>query len=254
MCLINLAWQQHKHFRLIMVANRDEFYDRPAARAGWWEDHPNVLAGRDLKAGGTWMGANRQGYFAAVTNFREAKRTLEQEHSRGELVGRYLTEAPPPGSYLLEIEQKSAFYQGMNFLAGNAEELWYYSNRGGAPCKLESGIYGLSNHLLDTSWAKVVRSKVAFTRLIRDTAFPDPALLMDVLTSTEGVPDEQLPNTGIPIELERLLGPMFIRLHHYGTRVTTVLMMDYDNNLIFAERSYEPKGEMLVYSFATEMS
>ena len=165
MCLILLAWQAHPRFPLVIAANRDEYFLRPTLPAQFWGDAPNLLAGRDLSAGGTWMGITRQGRFAALTNFREAEKTRDSTVSaptRGRLVSDFLSSASSAENYLAELVQMAAVYNGFNFLCGSLDEgLWYFSNRGGMekPQLLEAGIYGLSNHLLDTLWPKVAQGK-----------------------------------------------------------------------------------------------
>jgi uncharacterized protein with NRDE domain len=163
MCLILIAWQAHPDYPLVVAANRDEFFARPTAAAAFWPDAPQVLAGRDLEAGGTWLGVSRQRRFAALTNYREGGRQRVDARSRGALVADFLTSRASPVAYLTQLETAAAEYNGFNLVVGDGESLAYYSNRGdGQPRWLKPGIYGLSNHLLDTPWPKLASAKAAF--------------------------------------------------------------------------------------------
>ena len=209
MCLIVLAWRAHPDYPLIVAANRDEFHARSAAPAAFWDDRPEILAGRDLEARGTWMGVSRSGRFAAVTNYRGAREPRAVE-SRGALVSRFLTDSQAPGSYVNAL--KNELYSGFNLLACDGEELWWISNRDGAPRKLDPGIHGLGNALLDS--ADVEPAKLAFSRAIE----PAPAVetLFAALTSW------------------RIVNPQ------YGTRCSTVLVMG--GRTRYAERVFASDG------------
>src|SRR5699024_3022240 len=159
MCLINFHLQDHPHYKLIVAANRDEFYERPTAQAHFWQDKPYVLAGRDMVQSGTWLGVTKQGRFAALTNFRSAEQVNEDKISRGEIVNNHLEASMQPqvfGQYLLERQDQ---YDGFNVIVGNQEALFYYSNRHGEVTKVTEGTHGLSNHLLNTPWPKVIKGK-----------------------------------------------------------------------------------------------
>lgn len=209
MCLIVLGWRVHPEFPLIVAANRDEFHARPAAPAAFWEDHPEILAGRDLEARGTWMGVSRSRRFAAVTNYRGAKEPRATE-SRGALVSRFLVNGSKPAEYVDHV--KTTLYSGFNLLATDGQELWWMSNRDGAPRRLEPGIYGLGNTLLDAP--EVDGIKKAFAAELS----PAPAV-----ESLFGL-----------LESARIVHP------EYGTRCSTVLLGGERTR--YAERSFAPDG------------
>ena len=206
MCLIVFAWRQGHDLPLIVAANRDEFHARPAAPAAFWEDQPGILAGRDLEARGTWMGVSRSGRFAAVTNFRGAFEPRAAE-SRGSLVTRFLAGSEKPGPYTAHLQK--TLYSGFNLLASDGEELWWTSNRDGTPRKLEPGIYGLGNALLDSP--DVEPAKKAFA-----DAIPAVEVLFSVLAKA------------------RILNPQ------YGTRCSTVLLKGERTR--YVERSFNADG------------
>lgn len=238
--MIFISYRQRPDYPLILLANRDEFYERPTARAAYWEDHPDILAGRDLIARGTWLGVTRGGRFAAVTNFREPDGP-RGDISRGDLVADFLKTDAPAGRYLEDVRQRADRYSGFNLLAGeineHRNEIFYYSNRGGGILELERGLYGLSNHLLDTPWPKVVRGKEALNGLLAGNAF-DRERFFGLLADRTQAPDEELPDTGVGPELERLLSPVFIRTPVYGTRCSTVLTIDGNFGIELEERVF----------------
>jgi uncharacterized protein with NRDE domain len=245
MCLLVLAWQSHSRFRLVVAANRDEFHDRPATALGWWPDDPDVLAGRDLRGAGTWMGASRAGRFAVVTNFRELERAAPGAPSRGDLVAGYLrADASSTRDYLDVLRVHAARYAGFNLLLGDAESLHYHSNRdGGEPRELGQGIYGLSNHWLDSPWPKLVRSRARLAELLAtdrvelDTLF---ALLAD---RTPADLDET-PDTGLPPDWERALSSPFVVHERYGTRCSTVMLVGHDGRTTVCERRFDAGGAL----------
>jgi uncharacterized protein with NRDE domain len=211
MCLIVLAWRAHPDFPLVVAANRDEFHARPAAPAEFWSDHPEILAGRDLEARGTWMGVARGVRFAAVTNYRGAREPRAIE-SRGALVTRFLQESSSPGDFMKKIDGSQ--YSGFNLLADNGEELWWMSNRDGAPRKLEPGIYGLGNLLIESP--EVEPAKARFRNAI------DPAPAMEPLFS--------------------VLAASKIISAGYGTRCSTVMLRAGDGAIRYAERTFDAAG------------
>ena len=237
MCLILLAHDAHPRYRLVVAANRDEFYARPAAPAAWWPDAPGVLAGRDLRGGGTWLGITRAGRFAAVTNFRETAPVAPDAPSRGHLVGGFLRGADAPEAYLRALAARAGEYAGFNLLVGDGEDLRWLSNRGGAARALEAGVYGLSNALLDTPWPKVARGKAGLAAALAGGGEVDPGALFRVLWDAEPAPDAHLPDTGVGLERERMLSPPFIRGAEYGTRASTVLLVGRDGRVGFVERT-----------------
>jgi uncharacterized protein with NRDE domain len=240
MCLILLAHDAHARCRLVVAANRDEFYERPAAPAAWWPDAPEVLAGRDLRGGGTWMGVTRGGRFAAVTNFRDTAPAAPDAPSRGHLVGGFLRGADSPEAYLRALAPRAGDYAGFNLLVGEGEELRYFGNRGGAARPLATGVYGLSNALLDTPWPKVERGKAGLAAALAGGGDIDPEALFRVLWDAEPAPDGRLPDTGVGLERERMLSSPFIRSPEYGTRASTVLVVGRDGRVSFVERTVVP--------------
>jgi len=219
MCLIALAWQAHPQHALVVAANRDEWRDRPALAAHWWEDHPQILAGRDLQAGGTWMGITRARRFAAVTNFRDPSDRRSTALSRGTLVTGFLLGAESPAAFLAGLAGKAAQYNGFNLLVGDGDTLLYFGSREGEPRTVEPGVHALSNHLLDEPWPKVQRARAALRESIGGGDDPLFAMLSDATPA----PDTQLPDTGVGLERERMLSPILITGADYGTRASTVL-------------------------------
>jgi len=241
MCLILLALDSHPDYSLVVAANRDEFYDRPTTAAAFWSDSPEVLGGRDLKAGGTWLGIDRSGRFAAVTNFRQGERESVAPRSRGHLVSDYLTTAIEAWAHVAQVQRDAALYNGFNLILGDARELFYYSNREGSPRRLGPGIYGLSNHLLDTPWPKVTSGRNALSALLGrgSELIPD---LLTLLSDRSLASDDSLPETGVSLAWERLLSAAFISSDSYGTRSSTVLLVGRDRGVVLVERSFGPNG------------
>jgi uncharacterized protein with NRDE domain len=242
MCLVLIALNSHPDYPLIVAANRDEFYDRPTAPAGFWNDEPSILAGRDLKAGGTWLGIDRRGRFAAVTNYRQGRRERPAPRSRGHLVSGFLTASTGVREYIERAQVDAGLYNGFNLIAGDAGELFYYSNREGRARALEPGVYGLSNHLLDTAWPKVTATKSAFGALLSRGADELIDGLFGLLSDRNQFADDQLPHTGVGPEWERLLSSAFIASSDYGTRCSTVVLVGQDGGIVFVERNFGPGG------------
>lgn len=237
MCSIFLAYDVHPKHRLIVAANRDEFLDRPTAAAGYWDDAPGVLAGRDLRGGGTWLGLGADHRFAAVTNYRDPAAPAGRL-SRGKLVSDFISGIDSPERYLENTAGRGAEYSGFNLVVSDSRSLWYYSNRGGAPRELSSGVYGLSNHLLDTPWPKVVNGKSALKAALSDSEDVRIEQLFALLASDAQAMDDQLPDTGIGLEKERALSPIFIQTPNYGTRSATVVLESTDGATVFCERTF----------------
>lgn len=244
MCLIFFAVQQHPTYKLIIAANRDEFYKRQTAAAVFWQDQPNIVGGRDLEARkpdgscGTWMAMNKNGRVAMVTNYRDPKNIDPHAPSRGHLVSDFLEGSERPQNYLQQIESNGLKYNGYNLVVGNVDELWYVSNNQHQIQKLADGVHGLSNHLLDTPWPKVMRGKQQFNELIQSSEHSAESLFQ-FLYNTELAADDQLPETGIGLDRERALSSMFIKTKGYGTRCSTVILVDRQNNVEFIERVYD---------------
>lgn len=227
MCLIVFAWKVVPGMPLLAAANRDEFYARPSAPAAWWKDHPHVYAGRDLQANGTWLGIARTGRFAALTNVRAPSEKRSDAPSRGKLAADFLAGQTSPQEYVAAIAAGAHRYNGFNLLAGDGRSLIWYSNKGDDDPRngriLEPGIYGLSNHLLDTPWPKVVRTKAQFASLLCQGA-PEEAYF-EMLTDAVRASDCRLPKTGVSLQMERLLSSVWIESPDYGTRSSTVVRM-----------------------------
>lgn len=241
MCLLVLAWQVHPEQRLLFAGNRDEFHQRPARSAEWWPDAPGVLAGRDLQAGGTWLGADREGRFAVVTNFREpVTETGGGSPSRGRLISDFLTGSETARDYASALEDRKDDYAGFNLLAADADGLHYVTNRAPGRLDLPAGVYALSNSTLNTPWPKVSRLRRGFSAILEEAPAADQ--LFELLADRQPAADDELPDTGIGRDLERLLSPAFIVSPAYGTRCSTVFWVSRDGGALFAERSFGPDG------------
>jgi uncharacterized protein with NRDE domain len=238
MCLIFLSLRNHKTYKLVIAANRDEFYQRKTEPASFWRDSPNILGGRDLEASGTWMGMNTNGKISMVTNYRDPLNINPKAPSRGQLVTDYLLNGAQPNEYLKRIESNGRAYNGFNLIVGTADELHYYSNYKGTVEEIQSGLHGLSNHLLDTPWPKVIQGKEKMKQILASNDI-DPTKLFDLLYDDSLAPDEKLPDTGVGLERERMLSSMFIKSPNYGTRCSTVVLIDHANNVYFSERVYD---------------
>ncbi|MBC3862249.1 NRDE family protein [Undibacterium jejuense] len=244
MCLIVFAWKLLPCSPLVVAANRDEFYDRPASPAEWWSDSPQIFAGRDLRSGGTWLGiqsdqdGNPAKKFAAITNIRAPSEKRDDAPSRGELVSNFLRSDLSAQEYIASLQGKVDDYNGFNLLVGDQNDLIWFSNRhldnpkNGVP--LPPGIYGISNAALDTCWHKVVRTKAEFASLICQLA-PEDAFF-EMLANTTQAPDCRLPDTGISFEMERLLSSPCIVSDGYGTRVSTLVKIHAHHPAEFHEK------------------
>ena len=242
MCLILFAWQAHPRYPLMVAANREEFHERPTAAAEFWPDSPELLAGRDLQAGGTWLGVTRSGRFAAITNYREPlEPEMPLEHSRGHLVRDFLVGEALPMNHADHLMEQGPAYRGFNLLLGNTESLVNVSNRSERPVTVSSGSHGLSNHLLDTDWPKVHSGRAHLESLLRDDRV-EPEALFELLTDRtlkSGKMPEDFENSDLP---EQLMRHYFIVSPVYGTRSSTVLLLDRDGNVEFVERQFDPGG------------
>lgn len=251
MCLLVFAWQTAAARPLVLAGNRDEFHDRPAAAADWWDGR--IVGGRDLRAGGTWLAAARDGRFGVVTNYREPMAEGRGPRSRGELVSAYLQGAAGPAEWAREVAARGDDYAGFNLLLGAPDELVYLSNRGRGPETLGPGVYGLSNHLLDTPWPKLERTRTRFAELLDAGAATGP--LLEMLGDRTPAAEDELPTTGLPPEWERLLSSPFITDPRYGTRCSTVLRLERDAGMELTELSFDPAGmpvEERRFEFALE--
>ncbi|MCK6410897.1 MAG: NRDE family protein [Azonexus sp.] len=240
MCLIVVGWRVASAYPLVVAANRDEFYARPTALAARWPQAPQVIAGRDLEAGGTWLGITDSGRFAAVTNVREPGQPPGR-YSRGQLTRDFLCGEQAALPYLQQLA--GADYAGFNLLVGDGEQLAYLSNRGGPPRCLPPGIYGLSNRLLDSPWPKLLKARERFAAALPQ--LPDEQVFVSLLADDEIVPDHELPQTGVSLEWERRLSAIFVRSENYGTRASTVVWQRADGAVQLHEQSYGPQGVAL---------
>ncbi|MFB6248930.1 MAG: NRDE family protein [Salinibacter sp.] len=238
MCLLAFAYETVPNYSLVFAGNRDEFYERPTAPAAYWDDAPHVLAGRDRKAGGTWMGVTRRGHWGVVTNIREPGAYAPDAPSRGALVADYLRAEPAPKAYLQSVAAEADRYNGFNLLLGTPESLYYLNNRGSDVRPVEPGVHGLSNDRLDTPWLKVERATHGLRRRL-DRGDPTPEALLDLLDDRRSAPTEALPDTGVGPDRERMLSPIFIESERYGTRASTVLLVGRDGTITFVERSFD---------------
>lgn len=239
MCLIIVGWQLDAAYPLIVAANRDEFHNRPSAACGHWPDDTAIIGGRDLEAGGTWLGLTTGGRFAAVTNVREPG-VAKGPRSRGELTADFLRSTASAKDFSASIRPDD--YSGFNLLLGDGESLVYLSNRDGAPRVLSPGIYGMSNHRLDTPWPKLVEARNRFTLGVRD--LPDDAALFDLLADRRVADDAALPSTGVSLDWERRLSAIFVLSENYGTRASTVLWFDKTGASRIRERSFGADGAL----------
>jgi uncharacterized protein with NRDE domain len=240
MCVLYIAYEQHPDHPLILLANRDELYARPTAAATFWDDDPEIYAGRDLQGGGTWLGVSRGGRFAAVTNYRDPS-APNGTRSRGTLVADFLRGGSPPLKYLQAVQERADDFAGFNLIVGelsrSRREAAYFSNRGDEPHALAPGIYGLSNHLLDTSWPKVISGKTRFRNALNAASF-DREACFTILADRNLAEDDELPSTGVPYETEKAISAIFIETPGYGTRCSTLLTFDNDLNWKFDERTW----------------
>jgi len=242
MCLIYVAWRVSPAYPLVVAANRDEYHARPAAPAHWWRDEEHIVAGRDLEAGGTWLGLSRRGRFAALTNYRDPASRRTDARSRGTLVSDVLRSRAPVLECLAEVAAQGERYNGFTLIAWDGETLAWTSNRGGEPAVIAPGVHGLSNHLLDTPWPKVEEGKLDLLSLLARRP-PTPGDLLGLLDRREAAPDERLPDTGVGAERERWLSPRFILGADYGTRCSTVVLVSPGGDVVFRERSFDAAGE-----------
>ena len=246
MCLILFSYKSHPKYRLVAAANRDEFYNRPTQPLSFWNQNTGILAGRDLECNGTWLGVTTTGRFAAITNFREREpdRKNIDAPSRGLLVSEFLSGTLDPDRYLSEVHKSAYLYNGFNLLIGDRSALFYYSNRGDGIVELNPGTYGLSNHLMNTPWPKVEKSRGVFQEVLKESELTtDSEKLLEILNDRIPPPDHMLPDTGVGIEWERILSPVFITSDNYGTRSSSVIWMEYSGKVTILERSYDPKKE-----------
>lgn len=247
MCLITFAYNKHPKYRLILAANRDEFYGRPTRRVQFWDEdgHPEILAGKDLEAGGTWMGVSKSGKWAALTNYRDPNWQLDNPPSRGELVLNYLLNGESPQDYMQTLNRDSDKYVGFNILLGDADGIMHFSNHDKTPKSIEAGVHGVSNALLDTPWPKLTMAKNSLADKIRTNEI-DKGSIFQFLNDDTQAPDDQLPETGIPYKWEKAVSSLFIKTEKYGTRCSSILLIDHDGSVEFTERRFKPQTDEIL--------
>lgn len=242
MCLISLSWRAHPRYELVLAANRDEFHHRPTAPAGWWTDAPDIFGGRDLSQGGGWLAANRQRRLAAVTNVRRMVQPDPNSPSRGALIADFMRSTQSAAEFAKRLRGRADAYAGFNLLLYDGETLLYATNHDGFHSeRLTPGIHAVSNAALDTPWPKLVRLRDRMTDWSTQQQTNDTALF-EALANDQIAADSTLPDTGVGIELERLLSPAFINGPQYGTRASTVIALGTDGILQFSERRFGPNG------------
>lgn len=250
MCIVFLVHHTVPDLPLVMAANRDEFFERPTLPMHFWEDYPTLLAGKDMQAGGTWLGVTRTGRIAVVTNYRETNTPKDGAPSRGKLITDFLLDQKVDvDTFRQRLDNEGKQYNGFNILFGNVNELFYYSNMVGHSTRLKPGVYGLSNHLLDTPWPKVTLGKGLLHELPPDPKQWTNDVLFGLLTNDHIPPDHLLPETGIDTAFERTLGSIFVSSPDYGTRCSTVIKLNRMGEVQAEERTwmdgfnqYESKG------------
>jgi uncharacterized protein with NRDE domain len=242
MCVIYLAFRSHPRYRLVVAANRDEFHERPTGAMGEWDEEPGLVAGRDLRRGGTWMGVHARGRFAALTNFRETLPAKPGAPSRGRLVASYLVDGEDPVLWLESLAARAHSYDGFSLFLSDFESLAHFSNRGGGVSLLDPGVHAISNGRLGDLWPKVVRGRERFAARVSGSAPDLVAPLLEILADATAAQDDALPQTGVGIERERALSPIFIRGEDYGTRSSSVILVDEEGGGLFVERSFAAGG------------
>lgn len=256
MCLLLFALNFHPDYKLILLANRDEFYARPTMQAHEWNVPNKVIAGKDLQAGGTWLGIDRKGRFSAITNYRDPKNIKTNAPSRGELVQNYLLSSTDPLKYMFQVQFRAQLFNGFNLLVGNREDVFYYSNYAKSIQKVPDGIHGLSNHLLNTYWYKVSLGKEKLENyLLKNTILNIDELFELLEDETLPSEDRLIQQTGLPMEQEKMLAPMFIRSEHYGTCSSTILLWDVNDKVTFVEKTFhygQPNG-ITSFSFTVDV-
>lgn len=238
MCLILFAYNIHPIYRLVLAANRDEFFSRPADPLSFWHDQPDILAGRDLKNMGTWLGITRAGRLAAITNFRAPCALKDMAPSRGLLASNFLKGSTPAPDYLERVRKTGQDYNGFNLIVSDRSGIYHYSNRSDKIHTLSPGLYGLSNHLLDTPWPKVETGKKELDSIIRQNRRISDRTVITMLADRRRFADDTLPDTGIGIEWERRLSSIFIPGREYGTRSSAVILLEKSGTASFTEQTF----------------
>ncbi len=239
MCTVLFSYKTTPGYRLVLAANRDEFFERPSEPLSWWDDSGEILAGRDLRGGGTWLGVARSGKYGVLTNYREVPQVPDREKavSRGVILPKYFRASQNAAEFLDALKNEASKFRGFNLLVGDEESLGYYSNRNGQFQELPPGIYGLSNHLLDSPWPKVERGKMLLRQVLSKNGF-STQMLEEVLSDTRQPEEHTLPDTGIGREWETKLAPNFFSTENYGTGSSAILPIENDGRITFSERTF----------------
>lgn len=253
MCLIVFSYKNHPRYPFILAANRDELYNRPTRKAGFWKEESSILGGKDLKGGGTWLGVSKDGKIAALTNYRNIKTIKDDAPTRGHIVRDFLSADLSPKSFLEALSEDSSRYNGFNLIAGTTEQLYYFNNQNKEIHEISPGNHVISNAFLNTPWPKTDTALQQFEEVIKQSE-PKEEDFFQVLGNTTRFPYEKLPETGLPEEMEKAVSSVFIKTPGYGTRCSTLLLVDKNRELEFIERSYLPgtnePDETVCYSFA----
>jgi uncharacterized protein with NRDE domain len=245
MCLAVFSYKSDPDFPLIFASNRDEFYERPAQPATFWYDNPKLLAGRDLKAGGTWMGLTKDYRFAALTNYRDLNNIQKNAPSRGDIVTDFLNSQKNAPEFMKNLKSTADRYNGFNLIAGTVDDLWYFNNQDFSIRKLEPGVHSLSNALLNTPWPKTEKAEKLFRRVMQNGGASETELF-ELLRDGERFPPEQLPSTGLSPEMEKIVSSIFITSKNYGTRCSTVIKANPEDETHFIEKTYEPDTQKVM--------
>ena len=252
MCLIFFSYKTHPKYPFILAANRDEFYKRPTAPLHRWDTEPPIIAGKDEEAGGTWLGLTPDGRIGFLTNYRKISENKQNAPSRGQLVTDILLSDEQPRKIMYELQKKSDKYNGFNLIGGYANNLFYTSNRLSGVHKIEAGIHGISNALLNTSWPKTDRAKQRFDRLLQAIE-PDESEIFSMLRDEKRFSSDQLPDTGLPEEMEKAVSPIFIQTPDYGTRCSTLVKIDRENYATIVEITYKNATDKVKNSVRMEL-
>ena len=245
MCISLIAHKTHPEYKLILAFNRDESHSRPTEPLGYWKDNPSILAGKDIKAAGTWLGVSRSGKFANITNYRDSRTPFKKNApSRGQLVSHFLEGNIGTKKYLEEIQIKAQQFNGFSLIVGDSQQLYYYSNNEDKIKELSPGIYGLSNHLLDTPWSKVMKGKKMLTILMKNDSIV-PEHLFQILEDKTIAEDNQLPDTGYNSEFERVASPLFVVHSNFGTRSSSVILIDKNGTVTFSEKTFDKEANII---------
>ncbi|MFD1451974.1 NRDE family protein [Oceanobacillus sojae] len=249
MCLITFAYHAHPKYKLILLSNRDEFYNRPTLPARFWKDKPDILGGRDLLQLGTWLAVSKQGKFAAVTNYRDPELPEAKTFSRGELPVDFLLQNIDGKMFLDQLSKNRHNYAGYNILFGDKDKLYQYNNVYNQGSEIKAGVYGLSNDTLNTPWPKVERSKSELSDYIQSHTVVQTEDLLHSLKNNTQAEDIFLPQTGIRKDLEKALSSIFIETPGYGTRASTILLIDHHKHVTFIEKTYDKEDIFQQYEF-----